>query len=234
MTSYFHTTIGQREQFDRLLAKSGLTQQDVKSILADPGLAERMIEALRWWQESGWYRPPEQQLQRARQLWPGITLPEPPIDFVPRTGSEVLLLHVPDTVNSLFDKIVPPAGYIKEGRIEPDERHLRLAPNIPDRTEPVWLGFDPEHDTAKKTPEALWGQSSLAASEILSALIQFPEWFLVRSEVPLTGYQLKPDWSGAWVHVPFIFRNDHGSRMTMGAQPACLSHCELAPVVREC
>ena len=46
MTSYFSTTIGQREQFDRELAKAGLTQEDVIRILANPSLAVEMVSAI--------------------------------------------------------------------------------------------------------------------------------------------------------------------------------------------
>jgi hypothetical protein len=44
-------------------------------------------------------------------------------------------------------------------------------------TKPVWLAFDPEHGKGAR-PDSLWGQPDLAASEVLSGLIQFPRWCL--------------------------------------------------------
>ena len=157
--------------------------------------------------------PPEQQLARARQLWPNTVLPEPPKEFTPRTKSEVLLLHVPDTFDSLWDKVVAPTkdgvGYTKyqwEG-FKADKRNLRLSPNKREYTEPVWLAFDPEHGKGER-PDSFWGQDDTAASEVFSALIQFPEWSLAwfngASAPNLTGYQLKYD--GNWSHVPYLQR----------------------------
>ena len=62
-------------------------------------------------------------------VWPGRELPEPPAVFTPRTKSEVLLLHVPDSFDSLWDKVDAPTGYTKyrwEG-VKADKRNLRLA-----------------------------------------------------------------------------------------------------------
>jgi hypothetical protein len=72
-------------------------------------------------------------------------------------------------------------------------RRLRLAPNKREFTAPIWLAFDPEYGKSCH-PTCLWGQPNLAASEVLSALIQFPEWqrawFNGASAPNLTGYQL--------------------------------------------
>ena len=161
------------------------------------------------WNPPSWWRTPEQQLERARQLWPNAVLPEPPKEFTPRTKSEVLLLHVPDSFGSLWDKVVAPDGYTKyrwEG-VKADKRNLRLAPNKVEFTEPVWLAFDPEHGRGAR-PDSFWGQADTAASEVFSALIQFPEWSLAwfngASAPNLTGYQLKYD--GNWSGVPCLDR----------------------------
>ena len=154
------------------------------------------------WPIPSWWRTPEQQLERARQLWPDIVLPKPPTTFIRQTKSEVLLLHVPDTFDGLWDKVVAPEGYTKSCRegVRFDKRHLRLAPNKRKLTQPVWLSFDPEHGRGKR-PDELWGNADLAASEVLSALIQFPDWCLTwyngAAEPYLAGYQLKlgTDWS---------------------------------------
>jgi hypothetical protein len=159
------------------------------------------------WNPPSWWQTPERQLDRARQFWPGVVLPDPPYSFMRRTETEVLLLHVPDTFDSLWDKVVVPAGYTKDrsDSVKSDKRNLRLAPNVPNRIEPVWLAFDPEHGKGK-CPDSFWGQSNLAASEVLSALIQFPVWPFVwfngASAPNLAGYQLKYD--ADWSRVPYL------------------------------
>lgn len=47
MTNFFETTVGQHEQFNRLLAQAGFTSEDVKRVLAEPALAGTMHAALR-------------------------------------------------------------------------------------------------------------------------------------------------------------------------------------------
>jgi hypothetical protein len=167
------------------------------------------------WNPPSWWRTPEQQLERAHQLWPNAVLPEPPKEFIPRTKSEVLLLHVPDTFDSLWDKVVAPDGYTNyrwEG-VKADKRNLRISPNKREYTEPVWLAFDPEHGKGEYA-ESLWGQANTAASEIFSAWIQFPEWSLAwfngASAPNLSGYQLKCD--GNWSDVPYLSRGYDDSR----------------------
>jgi hypothetical protein len=61
--------------------------------------------------------------------------------------------------------------------VKSDKRNLRLAPNKVEFAQPVWLAFDPEHGKGER-PDSFWGQADLAASEVFSALIQFPEWSL--------------------------------------------------------
>lgn len=95
-----------------------------------------------------WWRSPEEQLAKACQLWPNAVLPEPPREFVPRTRSEVLLLHVPDTT----DRYLRLIAEANEGIFEAEEGvtnnlaiHGQLAPNKVEFTQPVWLAFDPEY-----------------------------------------------------------------------------------------
>jgi hypothetical protein len=121
-----------------------------------------------------------------------------------------LLLHVPDTFDSLWDKIVPPDGYTKYrwGGVKSDKKNLRLAPNKREFTQPVWLEFDPEYGKVER-PDKLWGQPDLAADEVFSALIQFPDWCLSwfngASAPNLSGLQLKYD--GKWLNVPYLYRS---------------------------
>ena len=212
MASFCDTADGQQVEFQRVLAWAGFTDSDIARIIKEPNLASTMYASIQPMLGSSmppWWRTPEQQLARARQLWPNAVLPEPPAEFTPRTESEVLLLHVPDSFDSLWDKVLAPEGYTKyrgEG-VKSDKRNLRLAPNKVEYTEPVWLAFDPEHGKGER-PDTFWGQTGIAASEIFSALIQFPEWSLAwfngASAPNLTGYQLEYD--GKWSSVPSLFR----------------------------
>lgn len=171
-------------------------------------IAESKLSQVQNWNPPAWWRTPEQQLERARQLWPNAVLPEPPKEFTPRTKSEVLLLHVPDSFYSLWDKVVAPEGYTKyrwEG-VKADKRNLRLEPNKREYTEPLWLAFDPERGKGER-PGSFWAQGDCAASEVFSALIQFPEWPLAwftggTSAPNLPGYQLK--YGRNWSHVPYL------------------------------
>jgi hypothetical protein len=167
-----------------------------------------------------WYRTPEQQIERARQLWGewyGVVtdLPEPPAGFVAQTKSEVLLLHVPLPFDELLRAVEAPAGYVKKIERCFNSDKLSLAPNIPVRTDPVWVAFDPNANHGED-PEKLWGQPDLAASEVLSALIQFPDWPLSWDGESdfypyLSGYQYWYDlWDDEEWHVPqlFLFRSE--------------------------
>lgn len=212
MVSFFETTIGQQIEFQRVLASAGFTDSDIARVIKEPSLASTMYVAIQPKVVASlpsWYVSPEQQLERARQLWPNAVLPEPPKEFTPRTKSEVLLLHVPDSFDSLWDKAIAPTGYTKyrwEG-VKSDKRNLRLSPNKREYTEPVWLAFDPERGKGER-PDSFWGQADTAASEVFSALIQFPEWSLAwfngASAPNLSGYQLKYD--GNWSNVPCLYR----------------------------
>lgn len=190
------------------------------------------------WNPPTWWCPPEQQLARARQLWPNAVLPEPPKEFTPRTKSEVLLLHVPDTFDSLWDKVNAPTGFTKYRResVKSDKRNPRLAPNKVEYTEPVWLAFDPERGKGER-PNSFWGQADTAASEVFSALIQFPEWSLAwfnGASVPnLTGYQLK--YGGNWSDVPYLNRWDGGPELWLdGGWAGRVDGNWSSPSVREC
>ena len=245
MVSLYDTTLGQQTEFLRVLAAAGFGREDVSRVIRDPRLAEAMVSAIRRPQSSSiytpptWWRTPEQQLARARQLWPGRELPAPPEQFTPRTTSEVLLLHVPDTFDNLWSMVVAPTGYTKRRlpAVKADRANLRLAPNKREFTQPVWLAFDPEHGRGA-CPVLLWGQDNLAASEVLSALIQFPDWplawFKGASAPNLAGYQLKRD--GGWLCVPYLHRRDPSfDLLELSACWAVCGACDWSsPSVREC
>ena len=226
----------QHNEIVKRVGNGSLDPTAVKRALQD--IIEGKLPPMQNWNPPTWWRTPEQQLARARQLWPNAVLPEPPKEFTPRTKSEVLLLHVPDSFDSLWDKVVAPDGYTKyrwEG-VKADKRNLRLAPNKVEFTEPVWLAFDPERGKGER-PDSFWGQADLAASEVFSALIQFPEWSLAwfngASAPNLTGYQLKYD--GNWSRVPCLNRWDDVRQLELrGLWAVYRNVCWSSPSVREC
>jgi hypothetical protein len=136
---------------------------------------------------------PAQQLERAHRLWPDKRLSEPPAYyrslFMPEYNNpsapqvKWLLLVVPDSPESLPNKLVPPEGYRKSfdpDFIRFDSSTLRLAPNTIDYgDQPTWVVFDPEYGRGVP-PETLWntGEVHPAGMEVFSALVQFPQWAL--------------------------------------------------------
>jgi len=229
----------QHNEIVKRVGNGSLDPAAVKRALQD--IIEGKLPTLTW-NPPTWWRTPEQQLERARQLWPNAVLPEPPKEFTPRTKSEVLLLHVPDTFDSLWDKVVAPTedgvSYTKyrwEG-VKADKRNLRLSPNKREYTEPVWLAFDPEHGKGER-PDSFWGQADIAASEVFSALVQFPEWSLAwfngASAPNLSGYQLKYD--GNWSRVPCLLRWDVDRQLKLLVRWAGRRRGNWSsPSVREC
>ena len=226
----------QHNEIVKRVGNGSLDPTAVKRALQD--IIEGKLPPMQNWNPPTWWRTPEQQLARARQLWPNAVLPEPPKEFTPRTKSEVLLLHVPDTFDSLWDKVVAPEGYTKyrwEG-VKADKRNLRLAPNKVEFAAAVWLAFDPERGKGER-PDSFWGQADTAASEVFSALIQFPDWPLAwfnRASAPnLSGYQLKYD--GNWSNVPYLRRWDDGRRLRLSDRWAGSRDGHWSsPSVREC
>ena len=204
MTNIAKLSFGELQRFVQTLHGAGFTEEDATRIIKEPNLAFVMYAAIQpklVASVPSWYVSPEQQLERARQLWPRLAFPEPPRDFVPTTDTEVLLLHVPETFDGLWNKVNAPEGYTKwrSDYVKDSKKTLRLAPNKVEYTEPVWLAFDPEYGKGI-APNQLWGQPNLAASEVLSALIQFSDWSLSwfngASAPNLAGYQIGTGWSG--------------------------------------
>ena len=226
----------QHNEIVKRVGNGSLDPTAVKRALQD--IIEGKLPPMQNWNPPTWWRTPEQQLARARQLWPNAVLPEPPKEFTPRTKSEVLLLHVPDSFDSLWDKVDAPTGYTKyrwEG-VKSDKRNLRLAPNKVEFAQPVWLAFDPERGKGER-PDSFWGQADTAASEVFSALIQFPEWSLAwfngASAPNLTGYQLKYD--GNWSNVLCIVRWVGGRQLGLHDSWAGARNGDWSsPSVRKC
>ena len=231
--------IGQQNEIVVRIGNGSLDPPAVKRALQD--IIEGKLPTLTW-NLPTWWRTPEQQLARARQLWPNAVLPEPPKEFTPWTKSEVLLLHVPDTFDSLWDKVVAPTGYTKHRweSVKADGRNLRLSPNKREYMEPVWLAFDPEHGKGVNIPNSFWGQTNIAAGEVFSALIQFPEWplawFSGASAPTLSGYQLAYDDDGSWwSRIPCLNRLDGTHLLRLVGYGAGLRFDDYSsPSVREC
>lgn len=132
------------------------------------------------WIPPWWWRTPEEQLQRARGLWPDIWLPAPPIGFTPQSRTGVLLLHVPRLFDELWSSIVLSGGY-KTTRwtyFKSDKEHLHLSPWAVAYAGPAWIELDPEYGRGLDSDEQLWEGASVspAALEVVSGLIQFSDW----------------------------------------------------------
>ena len=240
MASFYDTTIGQQVEFQRVLAAARFTDVEIARIIKEPNLASVMYASIQpkvTATLSSWRVSPEQQLVRARQLWPNVILPAPK-EFIPRTKSEVLLLHVPDTFDSLWGKVDAPTGYTKHQwtSVKSDKLNLRLSPNKREFTQPVWLAFDPEHGKGER-PDSFWGQSNLAASEVLSALIQFPNWSLSwfngASAPNLTGYQIRFDGTG-WSNMPYLYRLNRDCLLLRARSASSVDSNCASPSVRVC
>ncbi len=228
--------VGITSQHNEIVKRVGNGSLDptvVKQALQD--IIEGKLPQVQNWSLPIWWRTAEQQLERARQLWPNAVLPEPPKAFTPRTKSEVLLLHVPDSFDSLWDKIVVPEGHAAKYRRE-DVKSPYLTPVKHELKEPTWLAFDPEHGKGE-SPDSFWGQSEvrLAASEILSALIQFPKWSLAwyvndTSAPCLSGYQLRYEQGG--LKVPYLDQRSQLQLLDVSASEGLDPWS--SPSVREC
>lgn len=222
MASLFDTTIGQQVEFLTALDSAGFTAAELLQVVENPALASRMHAAIQHEPHEvgmpSWHVSPERQLERARALWPSAVLPEPPKAFHPRTSTEVLLLHVPDTLENLWSKVVAPDRYAKSDwdSFEANRLGMCLTRRVHMYARSVWIAFDPEHGRGEM-PCKFWNNADLAASEVISALIQFPEWPLAwrkDASVPfMAGYQLDSEYSSSLT--PYVDRSDrniHGGK----------------------
>lgn len=224
----------QHNEIVKRVGNGSLDASDVKRALQN--IIEGKLPTNPDWSPPVWWRTPEQQLARARQLWPDAVLPEPPEGFIRQTKTEVLLLHVPDSFDSLWNKVDAPTGYTKYrwSGVKSDNRNLCLSPNTREYTEPVWLAFDPEYGKGERPP--FWGKADIAASEVFSALIQFPEWPLEwpndASSPSLYGYRLKYKGAG---YVPCVLLSTNDRQLELEAVMAAWStDGNSSPTVREC
>lgn len=166
-----------------------------------------------------WWRTPKQQMKRARQLWPNIELPKPPKNFIPKSPTGILLLHVPHSLEALWSAISVPYGFsiCEWDEVKISEQYLHVMAYSLYYTRPTWIEFDPEYARGVN-PDRFWAQSSvnIASTEALSALIQFPdwvwEWFNLASAPLLAGFRVEVD--GRLSHAPYIgFDDSHRVKM---------------------
>lgn len=154
-----------------------------------------------------WYRSPDQQLERARQLWPHKHLPSPPSSFKPRTETEVLL-HVPDALDALWGMVLR-LGVV-ECSFPTIEEFVRSTERQLEGSIVKWVAFDPEYYLGNVDLTYVDNAEVIAGHEVLSAMIQFPEWMLTWSQngtSPLLGgYLMVGDYS--WPHVPYFIVED--------------------------
>lgn len=71
-------------------------------------------EVLEEYEPPKWYRSPEEQYQRASELWPEVYIPSPPSNCMLGSSSGVLLLHVPRSITELWGLVQAPAGLYEE------------------------------------------------------------------------------------------------------------------------
>lgn len=157
------------------------------------------------------WRSAREQIERAELLFPYTFIPEPPEDFIPRTESEVLLLHMPTTLMKLRDMA---RDFVNFGNVNIREP-IYTNPHKLTHIRPLWLGFDPKY-RAGKSPECIYDNEDAAGPEVMSALIQFPDWpntWASGAPMPImTAYQLgKGDNASVTLcfdHHAFIERGD--------------------------
>jgi hypothetical protein len=210
VTSIFKTPHGELNQFIQNLHSGGFTYEDLVRVNKKPQLAGWMHTAIQpnEYDAPPWWRTPDQQLERARELWPERvgTFPARPFQFTPRTETEVLLLHVPDDLDSLWSKIPLPDGVTRSTNSIKERVRTRVASNNLSLRKSVWIGFDPEYARGGRSYEVR--SVVTGADAVFSALIQFPDWMLTWKEgssLPiLAEYRMRSrsDWDRApYVHL---------------------------------
>lgn len=196
--------------------------------------------------QSDWWREPELQLEKAQYLFKDTPLPMIPNDFIPRTESEVLLLHVPATAKLLWSKVTAPQGYTVDPRVNfsLNSRKLRLAPNKFELTVPTWVAFDPL-GLAPKYETTPYG-TKIATTEVISALIQFPLWSETWSPTTeeatlsrgagyptpsLSGYEIKT--KDGWTEVPVLTRRIDTHELALVSKSTSMSQFLSRPTARK-
>jgi hypothetical protein len=185
----FDISLGQGHQLLKSLQDAGLSAPQAVKLIKEPETARRLVTTFFYpWSVSMplWWRTPEEQITRARKTWgEEIEIPEIPADFKPRTSTEVLLLHTPSTVKKMWQAIPGPSGFRKDGGWPwIYDLEFNLLPGVLHHEKPVWVGFDPDFvldkDPKHQKPPTrkIPSGCNLAASEVMSAALQFTGWIL--------------------------------------------------------
>ncbi len=96
--------VGLHAQMNELMKRVGNGSLDVERVKRGlQGIMDPRTKIMGW--VPSWWRTPEDQIKRARKLWPGIELPSPPESFAPKEPTSVLLLHVPLPLGDLWNAV---------------------------------------------------------------------------------------------------------------------------------
>lgn len=259
MTSYFSTTIGQREQLDRLFDQAGLSNEDVKRILADPTLAAKMVAALNTQPlqfEPLSYMQVEQQL--INWQWLGAVISNEQWEhilqqadaFEPVTDTDEPLVtggfgydNPGAIIRKLCGAFTPRRDYAEFNFLP--EMELRYAPGLKPKGGLRLVHYDPNAypnlspEDARRAAEK--DGLRLAGIEVFEHLMLEPKtgftWDGKLYFFPnASGLDLKR-YSAVWSDIPYVGRADdpHDSGFYFGSGSA---HNVLdgmsSPVVREC
>lgn len=257
MTSYFNTTIGQREQLDRLFDRAGLSREDVKRILANPTLADKMVATLKT-QPLGFLsvsvqEQVEQQLNAWKNL--GVAISEEQQEqilqqadvFEPFTDTDEPLVtggfgydRPTALVKKLFKAFTPPEGYAKYSDIYVEG--LRYAPGMKPTGGLRLVHYDPN---AYPKLSALDARKAAKKDGVRLAGIEVYEHLMLEPNAGLTldgqlyyypnvsGLERK--YNGGWLLSTYLWRSEDrrffmfDSRWAVDADDMWAS-----PVVREC
>jgi len=147
-----------------------------------------------------WRVAPSVQLEKTKALHYDIKLPNPPDYFYMLSETEYPMLHVPGSFEFLWSKITISKDYLLTSRhsLRSTFKNLELVEQRSEFKEPIWLIIDLEFGKGKK-PNDVWSGNTNgllpAASEVLSALIQFPNlprhWPNNMPMPNFPGYKLK-------------------------------------------
>jgi hypothetical protein len=262
----FSVQARQNEIWRRLKAGS-LNVDDV--LVVTQGILDGIYPAVLARPLPNWYVSPEQQLERVRAInvqcewgFAESDFPAVPI-FTPRSSTEVLLLAVylsqmgtVGGVQRTFDEHIAVIEsqlrdvsyeYWRAEGIESDRNHLRLFGTA--RSEPRpglrWVAYDyaASHDPENgRHVDDTWkaNANNPAASEVLSALMLFPEYgpSMDGDKMPyanLRGYQVDLLDENTWLHVLYVMNWLSYRSLGMLRHESDYANGKLvSPVVREC
>jgi len=251
------------------LVKSGNLPIE-EALMGNQAIIDRLCLTNPDHQSNGWYVLPQLQLVRAKRLniyrkW-GFTESDFPTQiptFNPRTPTEVLLLaiYLPEKGNkgavqrTFYEHIAVIKNQMKRsGRkllcwdvLKSGRKYLRLINGAECRPGIRWVVFDYAanwwHNKGSHRVINLWkapDSASLASSEVLSAMMFFPEWGpsmdgMTIPYVNLPGYQCRFYDNSGWYYVPGSVRGYDSTQLKLIIRDAdCHDIYWASPSFREC